>query len=562
MHSRNQFMVWMTVFTIIFSTVWLANQSMANDNESTYYKIDKGLFYLKEVFETISRNYVEELDPETLSKSAIEGMLKEFDPYTVFFEDPGSHQMQMITRGRYGGVGMEIGFQGKKITVITPMEDTPAQRAGVRAGDVIVRINKTSVKTSSLEETSRLLRGKVGTSVEIEIERPGVNKTIVLNLVREEILIKDVSYAEFLEDGTAYIRLTAFSDKASQELKETIRNLKEERKIKRVVLDLRGNPGGLLTSAVEVANVFLPPGQLVVSTRGSHESESKFFTKEHPWLPTEPLVVLVDESSASAAEIVAGAIQDMDRGVLVGASTFGKGLVQKVYPIDRVSQAYLKITTAKYYVPSGRSIQKEDYKKNTEVFTSRTDSIEFNRKVRFFTQNGRVVYGGGGIQPDVAAADIDAKDTYLQNLVNRGFLFQFAVDYLSQRPEIKTQERVVVDEGILLSLKSYLEKNDFDFEIDGEKQLDEFLSLADKNKFNSDITDLVTVARQKLQTEKNKQFKLHQSQIEHLLEAEFAEKLSGSSARIKTLLLYDNQLKTAMQVLRNMQQYENILAVK
>ncbi len=562
MHSRNQFMVWMTVFTIIFSTVWLANQSMANDNESTYYKIDKGLFYLKEVFETISRNYVEELDPETLSKSAIEGMLKEFDPYTVFFEDPGSHQMQMITRGRYGGVGMEIGFQGKKITVITPMEDTPAQRAGVRAGDVIVRINKTSVKTSSLEETSRLLRGKVGTSVEIEIERPGVNKTVVLNLVREEILIKDVSYAEFLEDGTAYIRLTAFSDKASQELKETIRNLKEERKIKRVVLDLRGNPGGLLTSAVEVANVFLPPGQLVVSTRGSHESESKFFTKEHPLLPTEPLVVLIDESSASAAEIVAGAIQDMDRGVLVGASTFGKGLVQKVYPIDRVSQAYLKITTAKYYVPSGRSIQKEDYKKNAEVYTNRTDSLEFNRKVRFFTQNGRVVYGGGGIQPDVAAADIDAKDAYLQNLVNRGFLFQFAVDYLSQRPEIKAQERVIVDEGILLSLKGYLEKNGFDFEIDGEKQLDEFLSLADKNKFNSDITDLVTVARQKLQTEKNKQFKLHQSQIEHLLEAEFAEKLSGASARIKTLLLYDNQLKTAMQVLRNMQQYENILAVK
>lgn len=562
MHSRNQFMVWMTVFTIIFSTVWLANQSMANDNESTYYKIDKGLFYLKEVFETISRNYVEELDPETLSKSAIEGMLKEFDPYTVFFEDPGSHQMQMITRGRYGGVGMEIGFQGKKITVITPMEDTPAQRAGVRAGDVIVRINKTSVKTSSLEETSRLLRGKVGTSVEIEIERPGVNKTIVLNLVREEILIKDVSYAEFLEDGTAYIRLTAFSDKASQELKEAIRTLKEERKIKRVVLDLRGNPGGLLTSAVEVANVFLPPGQLVVSTRGSHESESKFFTKEHPLLPTEPLVVLIDESSASAAEIVAGAIQDMDRGVLVGASTFGKGLVQKVYPIDRVSQAYLKITTAKYYVPSGRSIQKEDYKKNAEVFTNRTDSLEFSRKVRFFTQNGRVVYGGGGIQPDVAAADIDAKDIYLQNLVNRGFLFQFAVDYLSQRPEIKAQERVIVDEGILLSLKSYLEKNGFDFEIDGEKQLDEFLSLADKNKFNSDITDLVTVARQKLQTEKNKQFKLHQSQIEHLLEAEFAEKLSGASARIKTLLLYDNQLKTAMQVLRNMQQYENILAVK
>lgn len=257
-------------------------------------------------------------------------MLKEFDPYTVFFEDPGSHQMRMITRGKYGGVGMEIGFQNQQITVIAPMEGTPAQRAGVRAGDVIVKIDDTPTGDLSLEETSQRLRGKIGTSVTIEIERPGLDTPVKLELMREEIVIKDVSYADFIEPGTAYIRLSAFSDKAGQELKEAVQQLQARERIQRVILDLRGNPGGLLTAAVEVANVFLPPGQLVVSTRGSHESENKFFTKEAPLLPTVPLVVLVNESSASASEIVAGAIQDLDRGVLVGSETFGKGLVESV----------------------------------------------------------------------------------------------------------------------------------------------------------------------------------------------------------------------------------------
>jgi carboxyl-terminal processing protease len=560
MQTRKKYVTWVAVLIVFLSVSWVFNNSMANDNDDVYYKIDKGLFYLKEVFETISQNYVDELDPEKLSKSAVKGMLQEFDPYTVFFEDPGSHQMRMITRGKYGGVGMEIGYQNQKITVIAPMEGTPAQRAGIRAGDIITQIDGVSSQTITLEDASQKLRGKIGTTVTLQIERPGIKTPIDIKLIREEIVLKDVNYAEFIEPGTAYIHLSAFSDKAGKELKDAIKNLQAHASIERVILDLRGNPGGLLTSAVEVANIFLPPGQLIVSTRGYHESENKFFTKEKPLLPYQPLVVLINQSSASASEIVAGAIQDLDRGVLVGEETFGKGLVQKVFPIDKVSQAYLKITTAKYYVPSGRSIQREGYKKNNSVFVDLSDSVEYDKKINYYTLNGRIVHSGGGIHPDVEV-NSEEDGVFIQNIIARGYLFQFAVDYLSQHPELKYAGTVAVDGPILESFHTYVQNQKFEYELEGEDELNEFLSIAEEKKYNSDIQDLVKVALQKLQVERSENFYHHQGKIGHLLEAEFAEKLQGSAGRIQVMLSHDQEVKQAIAVLRNMNQYQQILAI-
>lgn len=559
MFSHKKFLVWLTVFIVLFSVGWFARQSRASDNDDIYYKIDKGLFYLKEVFETVSRNYVDELNPETLSKAAIKGMLQEFDPYTVFFEDPGSQQMRMITRGKYGGVGMEIGMQNKKITVIAPMEETPAQRAGIRPGDVITKIDGESTRNMNLEDASQKLRGKIGSRVSIEIERPGVNQPFTVELIREEIVLKDVTYAAFLEPGTAYIRLAAFSDKAGKELRDAVTTLQMQRSIERVILDLRGNPGGLLTSAVEVANVFLPPGQLVVSTRGVHESENKFFTRDSPLLPTQPLAVLIDRSSASASEIVAGAIQDLDRGVLVGTQTFGKGLVQKVFPIDKVTQAYLKITTAKYYIPSGRSIQKEEYKKNNSVFTDLSDSVEYDPKIDYFTANGRVVHSGGGIQPDMAMPEA-ALDPFIQTLLARGLFFQFAVEYMSKNPELKKLGMVAVNEPLLQEFEAYVRRQQFDFELEGEAELKQFLKIAREKKYSEDLRDLVEVALQKLAAQKRDEFIEHRQHIIRNLEAEFAEKLQNSEARTRVQLSYDPEVKRAVEVLHNMQQYQQILA--
>ena len=555
-HKRTLF--WGSVLAIFIIIGWLANRTIAG-NEELYYKIDHGLFNLKEVFQALAQHYVDELDPEGISKAAIKGMVKELDPYTVFFEDPNSQRIGMITRGKYGGLGMEIGIQNGKITVIAPMEDTPAKRAGIMAGDVITKIDGQSTEHMTLEEASRRLRGRVGTQVTIEIQRPGVNEPITLTLTREEIVIKDVTYADFVEPGVALFRLSGFSDKAASELRDAIHKLQQKGKIEKVILDLRGNPGGLLASAVEVANIFLPPGQLVVSTKGSHEKETKFYTKMPPLLPNQPLVVLVNQWSASASEIVAGAIQDLDRGVLVGTTTFGKGLVQKVFPIDKINQSFLKITTAKYYTPSGRCIQKEDYKKNHEIFVDLSDTVEFNNHINYYTKNGRVVHGGGGIEPDIKIANPEM-DRFMATLTSRGYLFRFSVDYLAKHPELKQQDSIKVTDQLLQELKTYLDKENFSYELEGEEELQKFLKVAVKKHYDDDIQDLVKVALQKLEKQKQQAFDAHKEQIAHYLEAEFAEKLHGSRARIQAFLKYDQQLAKALDVLHNLPTYQEILA--
>lgn len=558
---RNRRAISLITFLVLsFSIIWIFNNSAAG-NDDIYYKIDKGLFNLKEVFETVSRNYVDELDPEGLSRSAINGMLEEFDPYTVFYEDPGSESLRMITSGKYGGVGMEIGSQNGKITVMAPMDGTPAKSAGVQSGDVITKIDGESTKNLSLEEASHKLRGKIGTKVTIEFERPLMEEPVVLTLTREEIIINDVTFSEFIEPGTAFIRLSRFSDKAGSELKDAIRELRSEGEINMVILDLRGNPGGLLSAAVEVADVFLEPDQLVVSTRGAHESESKFYTQEDPLLPTQKLAVLIDEYSASAAEIVAGAIQDLDRGVLVGNRSFGKGLVQKVYPIDKVTQSYLKVTTAKYYIPSGRSIQKEDYKQNKDIFTNMADSVEYDKKIKYYTKNGRIVHGGGGIKPDIEISEEDL-DRMLVSLSARGYLFRFTVDFLSKHPEMKTAPSIQVTDAMLSDFIANIEKEDNHIEMEGEKELNEFLDIAEKKHYNSDLKDLVSVALQKLETQKSHVYERNKKEIREMLEMEFAERLGGSKARIRSSLAYDVQAQKALELLHNSDVYNQTLAVK
>jgi carboxyl-terminal processing protease len=536
------------------------NNSFAG-NEEMYMKLDKGLFYLKQVYETISRNYVDEVDPEGLSKSAINGLVEELDPYTVFIEKKGSEQLEIITKGKYGGVGMEIGKQSGNITVISPIDNTPAKRAGIRAGDIITAIDGESTEEMSLQNASGKLRGTPGSEVKLEIRRPGISNSIKLTLVRQDIVIKDVSYAGFIKPGVAFIRISSFSDKAAIETKEAIRHLQNEEKIDKVMLDLRGNPGGLLASAVEVSNIFVPKGELIVETRGNHERHAKFRTPQNAILPDVPLVVLVDAGSASAAEIVAGAIQDLDRGVVIGAKTFGKGLVQQVYPVDKVNDAFLKITTAKYYIPSGRCIQKEDYKKNRDVFTNHDDSLEFDNHKKYYTKNGRTVYGGGGITPDV---DVEREkiNPYLVELWTEGHLFNFTVDYVSKHSELQNSSDFQVTDEILQEFRNYLSTKEIDFNFEGENLLEEFLDIASEEKYSEDITDLVTVAVQKLEAEKTQVFDKTIQRIKEALESEFAEKFGGSSARIGAILKYDPAVEQALDIINYPEQYQELLVIK
>ncbi len=560
MFQKRSWSYWLILISILGISVWIFNTGFA-DNRDLYYKLDKGLFYLKQVYETISHKYVDDVDPEGLSKAAIRGIVDQLDPYTVFFEKKGSENLKIITRGKYGGLGMEISKREGKITVIAPIDNTPAQRAGIRAGDVINKIDGEPTENMTLDEASSKLRGKVGTKVTIEILRPGVSEPITLTLTREEIVLKDVTYADFVEPGAAYFRLTSFSDKAASELKEAIARLQEKGEIKQVVLDLRGNPGGLLASAVEVANIFLPHGEVVVKTKGSHEEETVFTTTEEPLLPDVPLAVLVNNGSASASEIVAGAIQDLDRGVIVGRRTFGKGLVQQVYPLDKLHDVYLKITTAKYYIPSGRCIQKEDYKKNKEIFTDLEDPVDIDSLVGYHTKNGREVHGGGGIKPDVKVP-AEKPNPLLISLWSKGYFFRFTVDYLAKHPEIKTLDQIQVDDGILEEFKAYLDSNKLDYEIDGESELKDFLKIAEKDSYSVELRNLVSMAVEMLDIEKDREFNASREKIARYLLAEFAEKLGGTNARIAVMLKSDRTLKKALEVLNQPERYREILAIK
>ncbi|MEJ2056181.1 MAG: S41 family peptidase, partial [Calditrichaceae bacterium] len=257
-------------------------------------------------------------------------MLDKLDPYTVFLEEDGERRLQIITTGKYGGLGMEIGLRNKKITVIAPIDNTPAKNMGVQAGDIIQKVNGEDVSGWNVDKVSKLLRGKIGTDVSLEMVRPGLDEPYSITMTRAEIVIDDIGYSGFVEPGVAYLRLTGFTEKASSEMKAAIRKLKNDQDINAFILDLRGNPGGLLEAAVDITNIFVDKNEMVVYTKGFRESEAKFYTRYQPILPDVPLVVLVDEGSASASEIVAGALQDLDRAVIVGEMTFGKGLVQKV----------------------------------------------------------------------------------------------------------------------------------------------------------------------------------------------------------------------------------------
>lgn len=530
-------------------------------DESDYYKkVQMGLTNFEKVYGQINKHYVEEFDPYEFIRAGIDGMLNKLDPYTVFIEPESDINLRIITTGKYGGLGMEIGMRNKKVTIISPMDNSPAKRAGIRAGDIIEKINGIPVSTLSTQKVSTLLRGPIGTDVKLAISRKGYAGEINMIITRAEILIEDVNYYDFVDDNIAYVRLTGFTDKAGDEMKAAIKGLQKQNEIEGFILDLRGNSGGLLESAVEVANVFLPDNTPVVSTKGFRDGEHVFHTTSNPYLPDVPMVVLVDGGSASASEIVAGALQDLDRAIILGTETFGKGLVQKVYTIDNSLNTKLKITTAKYYIPSGRCIQKYDYTKNNGVFHSE-DSLIIEKEdppAEFYTINKRKVFEKGGISPD-----INIKDSDLSNLVfelyRQSVFFNFSVNFNQKNPNWPGEFEI--SDKILNEFYSYLDEIEFTYKVEGEENLEKFIDTAEKNKTSDNLIDTAKDLLKELQAFKKTDLKNHREEIRKALLAEIADKYFDNHTRIKFSLKNDIQLKSALEVLNNQKEYNKILAI-
>jgi carboxyl-terminal processing protease len=416
----------------------------------------------------IDSRYVEEVDLKELVHSGIRGMLEILDPFSVMQDKKAYEQLMEVTHGKYEGLGMAIALRNEVITVISPIEGTPAYRKGIRAGDRIVEIDGESTQGMSTEEAAKSMRGSAGTKVVLKIKREGLLEPIEYELERAVIQLKNVPYYGVVQGDIGYIRLSRFSEESGQELKDALKDLKK-RDIEGLILDLRSNGGGLLSQAVEAANLFLEENKLIVYTQGREKERMKEYYSRGPSLYTQkPVAVLVDEGTASASEIVAGAIQDWDRGVIIGETTFGKGMVQQVFEMPK--DVHLKLTIAKYYIPSGRCIQRpEKSRKHPSVDEEEADVDSLKEEEIYYTHAGRKVFGGGGIVPDVVCTPEELEPIEI-NLERKQLFFDFAVEYISRHSDITTDFQVTG--AIVAEFEEFVKKKDFTYKTYVEMQLD------------------------------------------------------------------------------------------
>jgi carboxyl-terminal processing protease len=512
-----------------------------------FYRLNKGIDLYGRVYREVSTNYVDEIDPIELMESGIDGMLSSLDPYTNFINEEEGDEVDLITTGRYGGIGITVGTRDGQITVMSVMDGYSAQRQGLLPGDRIVRIDDRAIADLKPGEVRVLTRGEPGSEVKLTVEREGEDAPLEFILVREEIRVRNVSYAGILGDGVGYIKLERFSNDAGDELALALKDLRLRGTLRGVVLDLRNNPGGLLDAAVAVVGKFLPKGSLVVSTRGRKpESERKYFSGGDPLVPDLPLVVLVNGGSASASEIVAAAIQDLDRGVILGTRSFGKGLVQTVTPL--IYDTQLKITTAKYYTPSGRCLQEIDYAKGGVKDTAAS-------KESFRTSKGRSEFGHGGVAPDTVVEEAKAHPLHAA-LSRQSMYFRFASGY--------RREHAGPPEGadtLLAKFEKFLSGQKFAYEDDAVNHLEESARLVRESGGDTSAAAEIDAIRKKLADRALTSVPAHRDEVLAAIDTELSGLSGGESARIAAALRGDNQVNAAIGIIGDRKEYDRRLTL-
>lgn len=521
-------------------------------NSDTYRSIARSQRIINEVYKHLIVNYADELDTDEFTKISINNMLSDLDPYTVYLESEERDNLDMLTHGKYGGVGIQLGKRDDHLTVISPMEDSPAKRAGILSGDIISKIDNTEVKDISLNEAAKLIRGQKGTTVVLTIMRLGEEQPLDFHLTRSDIHVKDIPFAEMIDDETGYIVLTRFSKNAPKEMEKALRNLLSQ-DMDNLILDLRNNPGGLLTAAIDILELFIPKGEKLLWTKGrNRESNREFISRKNPLLDEKiKIAVLINEGSASASEIVSGVIQDLDRGIVIGHKSFGKGLVQSVYGIDQ--KRSLKVTTAKYYIPSGRLIQKVDYLNNKAVKNvAMEDSL-------FKTKGGRKVKGGGGIVPDFIVDDIPV-GPLTRECWRKSYFFSFARE---SKNGFETFEDVLNDNGIMDRFSTYLSNHELNVKIDGQFQFEQSKEkLQSYDKKNAKLNYAIKVIEEFIVDTEESLFQEEFQELKKGVYANFAQIFDGNQGRIRYNLDKDNVIIKARQLLHDPIAYtETFIAV-
>lgn len=521
----------------------------------SFFEVSKNLDIFATLFRELNIYYVDDADPGELMKTGIDAMLESLDPYTNYIPESKMEDYKMMTTGQYGGIGALIQTQGDNVVISEPYEGFGAYKAGLRAGDKIIEIDGKSASGKTSDEIREFLLGQPGTTVDITIERPGETGQIKKTVTREEVKIKDVPYYGMLKDSVGYIRLTGFTETASAEVKTALTSL-EEQHAKSIILDLRGNGGGLLREAVNIVNWFVKKGTPVVSTKGKIKDWDKEYKALSTPVDTEiPLAVLINSGSASASEIVSGSLQDNDRAVIIGSLSFGKGLVQQVRPLSYNSK--LKVTVAKYYTPSGRCIQKLDYSHRNK--DGEVEEIPDSLITEFKTVNSkRPVYDGKGITPDVKVKSPVLSDISASLLVKNLF-FGYATEYRLKHETVSNAKEFELSDEEYEKFVNYLSDKDYNYTTESEDLLAKLEKATKEDKYFDDVQPEYEALKNKLNHNKKGDLYKFKDEIKHILESEIISRYYYQTGQIEVSLKDDPVLDEAIKTLNNRSLYNSIL---
>ena len=530
--------------------VLLGGVSVAFQQADIYFLIKKNFTIFSETYENVALEYVDDVDPELLMRSGMEAMLETLDPYTVFYDESQNEQAEILSRSNYAGIGIEAGYRDGEVVVVAPTEGGPSDKKGIRAGDVILAINGVSTEGLQPDEVQNLTMGEIGSSVTLEIRRFGIDQPLEFEVVRESIEIKNVTYSGRIGDNEefGFIRLAQFGVNSAEEIRTALLEMQEAGNLEGLVLDLRDNPGGILQEAVSIIDKFVEPGISVVETRGRIAEYNQSYETREPVMFDKPVVILVNGGSASASEVVSGALQDLDRAVILGERSFGKGLVQIVKPMPYNTS--LKITISRYYTPSGRSIQSLAYTHNARnASVSREETA--NRVYK--TRNGRPVKEGRGIEPDIEM-ETPAPSLLEVALYQDGGLFDYATVYESQHETFNHSE---LPEEVFEDFKQFLKEEAFDFKTESEHLLDELASSLESAEM---LSGPIAEIQASIDTKKEASFEDNKALISQTLYLELISRYNGQTARTKASLRFDDQLHQAVELLESPSEIDAILS--
>lgn len=539
------------IIAAVIAVTGLFSMSFADD----YFEISRNLDIFATLFRELNIYYVDETKPGDLMKKGIDAMLESLDPYTNYIPESEVEDYRFMTTGQYGGIGALIGQKEDYVVITDPYEGFPAQKADLRAGDEILEIDGKSMKGKKYDDVSKILKGQPKTSVKLLIRRPGEKNPIEKIVERDEIKIKSVPYYGLLDNEVGYIRLTGFTDNAGGEVKEALLDLKNKHNIKSLVLDLRGNPGGLLNEAVNITNLFVDRGVEVVTTRGKVKEWDKTYKALNAAVDTQiPLAVLVNSGSASASEIVSGSIQDLDRGIVIGQRTFGKGLVQTTRPLSYNSQ--LKVTTAKYYIPSGRCIQAVDYTHRNE--DGSVGKIPDSLVTLFKTKSGRVVADGGGITPD-HTIEPQMLSNISQSLLSKQLIFDYATLYRMKHAQIAPAKEFRLSDKDYDEFVAWLSDKEYDYVTKSEKMMEDLKATVIREKYYDGIKEQFEALKSSMMHDKQEDLVKNKAEILELLQDEIVSRYYFQRGRVEASFAYDPEILKAVEALKNKEVFSTIM---